>query len=692
MRCSQFRYRTVCICAFLGMVVLFSGLAASANPQMFGGGVAVSPIPATFCASEGQTCNIAGSEIVLFGANGSFVSKSVTNGPIPCTNTAFRDDPALNVSKACYVVKAGISWIKSISYTQTAAGDTNSVTQGKSYVDIHVVLLQGNDDGFPCVRPAQLVPDALSIQARDVTSADSSTARIVPNDLLPKTEANGSGYYYQLEVGQSLDLPNTWQTFTFQVLTHCSTSGQLQTVQTSPAITVRRNASADPLQLQIVGDQPQWFRSSTNQDTLQFELKSGRPVAVESLVIRDSTNNNIMSNQYKEVSESTDRQIVLVASQALTVDSQYIYDIHLSEGGVPVPAPPLPTITLRQEPIRDYIVTVQPSDADLTVRDKSADVKFTASTNDDGTLEAVFDNPASPLPETINGVVTNSQTHTYTFTIPSNDLPPDGRYAFSLTGVRKDVSVKLNDNRKSVMVVDTKTQVGQPIGLSLQGQSVILTYCLSKQNDSSQVQIFEGQNTGNSSFFDVGGASSSSVTCAKNFYGYTATLQLDKSSQLFSPIQPQPAPNSPNSSHGTPQQPRPNGGSPVANGQSAAPPQQPVTLCIRDASTPDVLESLSINVVLVSSTQDSKDVTTAINGLLSGDKTTQADATKALLADGLDQNTIDSLTKMAKGKSGAASTIGTVLGTLAKSFTTAYFGIPAAATATSKQSPVASGN
>ena len=53
-----------------------------------------------YCASENQTCSVAGLGIVAFGANGSF-SYQTTTGGTPCNTTVF-GDPDAGVVKACY--------------------------------------------------------------------------------------------------------------------------------------------------------------------------------------------------------------------------------------------------------------------------------------------------------------------------------------------------------------------------------------------------------------------------------------------------------------------------------------------------------------------------------------------------------------------------------------------------------------
>jgi hypothetical protein len=53
----------------------------------------------TFCASEGGTCSFSGTQQVRYGANGAYVYKTLT-GSTACTNAVF-GDPAYGVLKQC---------------------------------------------------------------------------------------------------------------------------------------------------------------------------------------------------------------------------------------------------------------------------------------------------------------------------------------------------------------------------------------------------------------------------------------------------------------------------------------------------------------------------------------------------------------------------------------------------------------
>jgi hypothetical protein len=61
----------------------------------------VAPTTWTRCASEGQQCAFSGTKPILYGANGSFVVRTLTNGTA-CTNAIF-GDPISGVTKHCYV-------------------------------------------------------------------------------------------------------------------------------------------------------------------------------------------------------------------------------------------------------------------------------------------------------------------------------------------------------------------------------------------------------------------------------------------------------------------------------------------------------------------------------------------------------------------------------------------------------------
>ncbi|MEJ0002036.1 MAG: DUF4832 domain-containing protein [bacterium] len=81
----------------------------------YGDAVSTTPIPAptptpaptpaptvtwTYCADETNTCTFTGTKQVRYGANGSYVYKTLPS-PVACTNAVF-GDPAVGVTKTCY--------------------------------------------------------------------------------------------------------------------------------------------------------------------------------------------------------------------------------------------------------------------------------------------------------------------------------------------------------------------------------------------------------------------------------------------------------------------------------------------------------------------------------------------------------------------------------------------------------------
>src|SRR5258707_903305 len=56
----------------------------------------------TFLASEYQNFTVSGTQLVRYGANSSWIEKTVS-GTNPCTNAFFGRDPLYGVVKACYL-------------------------------------------------------------------------------------------------------------------------------------------------------------------------------------------------------------------------------------------------------------------------------------------------------------------------------------------------------------------------------------------------------------------------------------------------------------------------------------------------------------------------------------------------------------------------------------------------------------
>lgn len=65
------------------------------------------PATWTLCAAEGARCNFSGSNVVLYGANGSYFTRTVSDG-VDCNNGTF-GDPASGSAKSCYLPGAPIA-------------------------------------------------------------------------------------------------------------------------------------------------------------------------------------------------------------------------------------------------------------------------------------------------------------------------------------------------------------------------------------------------------------------------------------------------------------------------------------------------------------------------------------------------------------------------------------------------------
>ena len=74
----------------------------------------------TFCANEGQQCSFTGTQNVRFGANGTYVFKSLTNGTM-CSNSVF-GDPLYGVAKQCYIGGSGTSSTFTITASAGSGG------------------------------------------------------------------------------------------------------------------------------------------------------------------------------------------------------------------------------------------------------------------------------------------------------------------------------------------------------------------------------------------------------------------------------------------------------------------------------------------------------------------------------------------------------------------------------------------
>jgi len=80
----------------------------------------------TFCANENAFCSFTGNQNVRYGANGTYVFKSLTNGTM-CNNSVF-GDPIVGVVKQCYIRSGSGSSSGSGSGTGAASGSGSGVS------------------------------------------------------------------------------------------------------------------------------------------------------------------------------------------------------------------------------------------------------------------------------------------------------------------------------------------------------------------------------------------------------------------------------------------------------------------------------------------------------------------------------------------------------------------------------------
>lgn len=556
--------------------------------------------------------------------------------------------------------------ISSISYGQGATGSTSSM-------DIHVALLQPADAGFPCSAGATATVDPLILTNADVKSVDGTTAHINKDDLQPASETGG--YVFHVPVGINLDLPSTWDSFTFVVQAHCTNSAQ---TQQSPRMTIRRFAATDPLQISILNGQQQWIRSD-GHDTLSFVIKASRAVSIQSLIIRDTQPPaNVITQPFNDPVDSTTHNITLVALDKFSGSHQYSYEISLTAGGIPItPAAGLPMFATPPAPTQDYALLHPPSPNDLIIRDASNDFSFNAIATDSGSLDIQFDSLTIQGSNTVHSTVASDNV-THTFKIAKADIPSDGQYSFHFVGTRGVQPPNLNGLYESTLIVSTKTTLSGPVGLSLKNGSIVVSYCLS-QKSATSVKIAPASNP-SSYYVGADGQSSVTVGCTGTSSGYTASVPLTDFSAKV---------NASASAGGGAAQPvaGPAGGAGqpaagVANPGSAnvGSTTVPIELFIMTSPGANVLATLNLDAVLLNSqSQSGTAITSALSTITNKNSSSdqKTAATKTLQTAGLSTDTISSLSKLGKNSSSVTSAIGTILGTVGKSFVSAYLGIPA---------------
>ncbi|WP_211251762.1 glycoside hydrolase family 64 protein [Andreprevotia chitinilytica] len=117
----------------------------SCNNNVFGDpdpGIAkhcdAAPTTWTQCSAENGQCSFSGTQIVLYGANGSYTTKSLTNGAA-CNNGTF-GDPSPGNAKHCYVPGLPVQTQSNTGVTFPAAGTTFNLVNGTNgtYADNNV--------------------------------------------------------------------------------------------------------------------------------------------------------------------------------------------------------------------------------------------------------------------------------------------------------------------------------------------------------------------------------------------------------------------------------------------------------------------------------------------------------------------------------------------------------------------------
>ncbi len=559
--------------------------------------------------------------------------------------------------------------ITSITYGQGVTGSTSSM-------DIHVALIQPVDAGFPCSAGATATVDPLILTNADVRSVDGTSAHINKDDLQPASEQGG--YVFHVPVGINLDLPTTWDSFSFVVQAHCTNSAQ---GQQSPKLTVRRFAATDPLQISIVNGQQQWIRSG-GHDTLSFVIKASRAVSIQSLLVRDTqVPPNVITQPYSDPVDSTTHNITLVALDKFLGSHQYSYEISLTAGQIPItPVAGLAMFATPPAPTQEYALIQTPSQSQLIIRDGSNDFSFNAIANDTGSLDIQFDSLTIQGSNTIHSAVAADGV-THTFKIAKAHIPSDGQYSFHFVGTRAVMPPNLNGLCESTLIVSTKTTLSGPIGLSLKSGAIVVSYCLS-QKSASSVKIAPASNP-SSYYVGADGQSSGVGWCSGTSFGYTASVPLTDFSAKVNA-------SAGAAGHGGQPAEEAGAGQPAAGGNAAdgkaGSTTVPIELFIMTSPGSDVLATLNLDAILLNSQSQSQSGT-AITSALSTvtNKNSSADqksaATKTLQSAGLSTDTINSLSKLGKNSTSVTSAIGTILGTVGKSFVSAYLGIPAPSTA-----------
>ncbi|NJM14697.1 MAG: carbohydrate-binding protein [Bacteroidales bacterium] len=136
----------------------------------------------TFAANEGGTVNISGTKDVRYGANGNYITKTVTT-TIGCNNTAFGSDPVPGVAKTCEVCETG-----STPTVPTAPSGLSATATSSSQINLSWTDNSGNEDGFRIERKT----------GSGGTYAEIATAAANANTYSSTGLAASTQYYYRV--------------------------------------------------------------------------------------------------------------------------------------------------------------------------------------------------------------------------------------------------------------------------------------------------------------------------------------------------------------------------------------------------------------------------------------------------------------------------------------------------------------
>lgn len=553
----------------------------------------------------------------------------------------------------------GVQWISSVAYDVTPSGKDATF-------NIRVTAPKIGSAGFPC-GGMPVVLDALQLSSDDVSPL--GEARITDDDRKPtQDQQHPNSYLYQLKIGDGMPLPNDWTAVRFSLAAHCQ--APVPGAHKSPVIEVRRSLSGNPAEVRIKPGEPLWYQSQSGKDTVTLTLLATRPITIDQVAIRevDPPNNQITQAKSDPI-ESTQHQIHFTDkdfNEQIRPGTSYTLALRARDNGQEWKGTILPFTFVR--PLRDYTVNGILNKEVLDVRDGTP-LELNVLTNDEGSLTMIFDNPLADGKAVIQeqNQAAKSDASKHIFRIETKGLQ-DGHYNFRFQGTRKNPPDSLNDPHTYLLNVDTTTRPVGSLGMKLEEQTVVLSYCLSRDVSSAiEIHRLVGGKEEDSDFFHKG--ADKKGTCGKGAFPYTASIDLKNfADQLSSKV--------------------PASGDGGANTGEAAPaknPAQPIVLHIRDTDANRDVMALNLDAVAVTNSQKVIQQLTDQIKILSGNgdsntkNAAQEQLKKVLTSNSVSSDAADALLKSIRKKdNGFGQAVGTIFTSLLKSVATAYLGIPAA--------------